>query len=165
MRFYNSTIRRPTKGFTLVELLVAVSIFAIGMLGLAGLQVSSMRSNQVATMRWQASVLAYNMADRIRVNPVAGLAGDYSGDPSDTPPICTGANTVCTPANMADYDKSIWLTEIGALPGGVGTITDNGGGSFTVTVRWDDRRNGATGTNCPPLSDTDLRCLAVDVAL
>jgi type IV pilus assembly protein PilV len=162
-RFANT--HHPINGFTLIELLVAVAVFVIGILGVATMQGNSLRMNQQATMRWEASMLAYEMSDRLIANPIGAIAGDYSGDPSSTPINCVGVDVACTAASMAEYDKSIWLSRVGALPGGTGTITDGGGGAFTITVRWDARRTGATDTNCPPTSDDDLRCVEVEVAL
>ena len=58
-------------GFTLIEVLVALIIVSIGLLGLAGLQATSVRFNQQAYLRSQAVQQAYDMADRIRANAVA----------------------------------------------------------------------------------------------
>ena len=157
--------RQHARGFTLIELLVSVAVFSLGILSLAYLQVTSLRLDQSSTLRWEASMLAYDMADRIKANQVAGLAGEYSDASSPSWADCADAATTCTPANMAAYDKSAWDDALNALPGGAGNVVDNGAGAFTVIVRWDDARTGATGTNCPPVSDADLRCLAVDVAL
>lgn len=112
-------------------------------------------------------MLAYDMADRIRANRVAALAGDYDSDSSfsASPENCMGASNTCMPAGMADFDKSAWYKAVNALPGGSGSVVDNGDESLTVTVRWDDARTGATGTNCPPVSEADLRCFIVNVAL
>lgn len=112
-------------------------------------------------------MLAYDMADRIRANRVGAFSGDYDSDSSFSAnsESCMGANNACLPANMADFDKLTWYNAVNALPGGSGSVVDNGDESFTVTVRWDDARTGVTGTNCPPLSEADLRCFTVNVAL
>jgi len=57
-----------SKGFTLIEALIAVVILAIGLLGIAGLQATNLKNNQSAYNRSQATLLAYDMADRIRAN-------------------------------------------------------------------------------------------------
>ena len=63
------------QGFTLIEVLIAVLVLSIGLLGLASLQAASLKNNYGAYMRSQASILANDMADRIRSNPGSGVAG------------------------------------------------------------------------------------------
>lgn len=70
-------IKMHMKGFTLVEVLVALLILSIGLLGLAGLQAGGLRSNHSAYLRSQAVMLAHDMADRMRSNPVAAAADCY----------------------------------------------------------------------------------------
>ena len=65
-------------GASLIEVLVAMVILAIGMLGLAGLQLSSMNNNQSAFYRSQATFLANDKLDRVRVNKAA--IDDYAED-------------------------------------------------------------------------------------
>ena len=55
-------------GFTLIEVLIAMIILAVGLLGLAGLQATSLRNNQSAYNRSVATQLAYDIADRMRAN-------------------------------------------------------------------------------------------------
>ncbi|MCX7101946.1 MAG: type IV pilus modification protein PilV, partial [Methylobacter sp.] len=64
---------KQTAGFTLIEVLIAMLVLAVGLLGLAGLQATSLKSNQSAYNRSQATQLAYDLADRMRAN-VAGAA-------------------------------------------------------------------------------------------
>jgi len=131
-------------GFTLFEVLIAVVILSIGLLGLASLQAAGMRSNNSAYMRSQASVLAYDIADRIRANRF----GDYI---SPLPNGTQGASCLTAPGcnvdTMAENDVYEWQTAVGkALPLGSGTIT-LAGNVFTITVTWDDTFSGAAGQN------------------
>lgn len=150
-------------GFTLIEILVTLFILAVGLLGLAGLIVDGMRNNQGAYLRTQASILAYDMADRMRVNQTqAEGGGKYAGfdtfseTSSTTIPACASvANTNgCTPEQQADVDKVEWTRQIqGAgsgmamLPGGVGTIThDATNDIFTIQISWNEiKRDGDAG--------------------
>lgn len=146
----------------MVEILVAVLILSIGLLGLAGLQLSSMRNNHSAYQRTQATILAYDIVDRMLANRSAITAGSYAtAEANDNE--CT-ANT-CTPQQMAEYDLYDWNAALAqALPSGQGTIATNGT-ITTITVMWDDERTGATGTNCSGNPDVDLTCFLVRMEL
>lgn len=146
-------------GFTLIEILVTMFILAIGLLGLAALVVDGMRNNQGAYLRTQASTLAYDMADRIRLNKVrAEDGGDYDGFSTDgagtTLPNCYTASGGCTPEQQVTVDKVQWTRQIQGvgngiplLPGGEGQIDfDAANNAFVITVTWQERsRDGDAG--------------------
>ncbi len=147
-------------GFTLIEVLIAVLLLAGGLLGLAALQATSLRNNQSAYYRSQATQLAYDMADRIRANPdVANANGltlaAYAATTSPAAQASCSNTTGCTPALMAQNDRTQWLANIAAvLPSGTGTITNITDATvvpvthtFTITISWDDNRSGAVDTN------------------
>ncbi|EDM46438.1 type IV pilus modification protein PilV [Marinobacter algicola] len=148
-----------SRGFTLIEILVTLFILAVGLLGLAGLMVDGMRNNQGAYLRTQASILAYDMADRMRANrEEAENGGEYAGfsttNASTTINACASAASGCTPEQQATVDKVQWTRQIqGAgsgmtlLPGGVGTIAhDAANDIFTIRISWDEtKRAGDTG--------------------
>jgi len=144
------------QGFTLLEVLIALLILSIGLLGLAALQTTSLRSNQMASMRTTATQLAYDISDRMRANPVGVAAGEYVLAGGATP----GGTTI------AKLDLIAWNQAVVALPGGRSSITQCDGTSVppcdgvthVITVQWDEMRTGATGTTCPPALETDLRC-------
>ncbi|MGD8568756.1 MAG: type IV pilus modification protein PilV [Gammaproteobacteria bacterium] len=78
MKTFKAT-KKPTvhSGFTLIEVLIAVVILSIGLLGMAGIQVQGLRGTTSSTMRSQATILANDIAERIRVNtPGIDIAGD-----------------------------------------------------------------------------------------
>ena len=62
--------RMPQRGFTLLEVLIAIVIFSIGLMGIAGLQASGMRYTQDSQLRTIAIAQAETMADRMRADPV-----------------------------------------------------------------------------------------------
>lgn len=154
----------PESGFTMVEVLVTLVILSIGLLGLAGLQANSMTNNHNAYLRSQATVLANDMADRMRANMAGVQANRYNninGIPVD--PGCIAVD--CTPAQIATFDAFEWNTALSnELPAGQGTVVGNNI-NFTITVRWDEARNGATGLGCNPALTTDLKCLTLDLTL
>ena len=150
-------------GFTLLEVLIALLILSIGLLGLAALQTISLRSNQMASMRTTSTTLVYDIIDRMRANPQGVSDGDYVINtvttPSSPPDCRTGA---CSTADLATFDLGEWKNAIAKLPKGTGEITQVAGTPpvNTITVRWNESRDPAvTGTTCPPASNTDLKCI------
>jgi len=130
-------------GFTLIEVLVAVVVLGIGLTGMAGLQIVSIRGSQQAYERTQASFLAYDIMDRMRVNLAAARAGDYDtalDEDVSALDLCFGASANCTPAEFADHDRRTWRQSVNDhLPGGlasVATATVAGQVQATVSVQW-----------------------------
>ncbi|MFN7097209.1 MAG: type IV pilus modification protein PilV [Gammaproteobacteria bacterium] len=123
------------QGFSLIEVLVAVVILAIGLLGLAALQISGLRYTADANMRYQATIQAVDMADRMRANMAGVNNGNYnniSGIGSN--PGCI--STSCSPSGMAATDAYQWnTTNSQVLPNGTGTVTQNGN-LYVITITW-----------------------------
>lgn len=124
-----------SNGFTLLEVLIAVFLFSIGLLGLAAIQMAGLKDNQSAYFRTEATIMAYDMADRMRLNKSAAEGGSYNLAMTDSAPTGT---------TLADTDRAVWLTNISTtLPSGDGAIaltTVSGKQIFTITVQWDDSR-------------------------
>jgi len=150
----------------MIEVLITLIILSIGLLGLAALQGNSMTSNHNAYIRSQATILANDMADRMRANMVGIRANNYNnlnGIPGD--PGCISTAAGCTATQIATYDAFEWNTTLSQqLPAGQGTVVGNGA-TFAITVRWDEARNGANGTGCDPANPADMQCLILSVTL
>jgi type IV pilus assembly protein PilV len=133
-------------GFTLLEVLIALVIFSFGLLALAALMAKGLQYNTSALHRSYASTQAYDIADRMRANRLGITAGNYDsigGAGSDPGCITTG----CTPAQMAQYDGWAWnSTNAALLPSGSGSVTTDGT-TYTITVTWDDDRDGTADDN------------------
>lgn len=126
------------RGFTLLEVLIALVVLSIGLLGIAALQGVGLRTSHGAHLSAQASLLAYDMADRIRANP-QNLA-TYDGFATDSIDC-----TLATPASpLATADLGEWACAVQALlPGGSGTIAGVAVGGttanrYTISVEWED---------------------------
>lgn len=143
-------------GFSLLEVLIALLVLSIGLLGLAALQITSLRSNEMANMQTTATQLAYDITDRMRANPEGVTNNEY---------VLAGGTTP-SGTSVAALDLIAWNQAVTALPGGRSSITQCDGTSVppcdglthVITVQWDEMRAGASGTSCPPQSVNDLRC-------
>jgi type IV pilus assembly protein PilV len=124
-----------SRGLTLVEIMVALLVLSIGILGLASLQTASLSFSASSYQRTQATVLAYDMADRMRANRLAALNNQYNIALEDPVPACGAPNLEGT---VPQQDISAWRMALACrLPQSTGSITRNGN-EFTLTVLWDD---------------------------
>jgi type IV pilus assembly protein PilV len=124
------------RAFSLVEVLIALVIMSVGMLGIAGLYVQSMQAGRTSLFRHNAVTLAGDVADRIRANPKAGFA--YEGAGGDQGCVATGID--CDQASMAAHDIFQWDQQaVNSLPSGdVTVIFDDTVApvSYTITISW-----------------------------
>ena len=127
---------RRSKGFTLVEVLIALIVMSVGMLGIAGLYVTSMQAGRTSVLQHHAVTLAGDIADRIRANPRAGAAYGLAGANNN----CVNGGVNCTPGEMAANDIFLWDQQAAAtLPNGAVNIVFNNGvnpPTYQITVSW-----------------------------
>ncbi len=137
-------LKKYSQGFSLVEVLVALVVVSVGMLGVAGLYVNGMQAGRTAMFSHHAVTLAGDVADRIRANPRAGIA--YEGDPADN--NCTKGDVDCDPAEMAAHDILIFRQQAqNFLPSGTVTIDFDASTTppeYEITIGWNEP--GATPT-------------------
>ncbi|MEW5769538.1 MAG: type IV pilus modification protein PilV [Pseudomonadota bacterium] len=150
------------QGFTLLEILVAIVVLSLGLLGLAGLQAVSLRYNQTAYYRSIATQQAFDMADRIRANLAGVRAGNYnnlSGTLSTivaVDPNCVTTTAGCSSSQLATTDYRQWrIINDALMPGGGGTVCLDDPGTaavdclaagsynrewpFVITVTWTEK--------------------------
>jgi type IV pilus assembly protein PilV len=126
---------RRGRGVTLVETLIALLVLSIGLLGLAGLETTSLRFNTSAYYRTQATALAYDLADRMRANRQAALANAYNVAFQNPVPAC---GAVAAGATVSEQDIAAWRNALACrIPQSTGSVTRNGN-EFVFTIRWDD---------------------------
>ena len=138
------------RGFTLVEVLVALLVLAIGLLGLAALQTQGVRFNYDAEVRTQATALAYDIIDKMRVS--RGAATDYVTASFPAAPYNTdrcgpaedASDGCCAATSQASQDELYcWLAGVSnRLPMGTATITQQvapNDNLFDITLFWLDR--------------------------
>jgi type IV pilus assembly protein PilV len=130
--------RQHASGMTMVEVLIALLIISIGLLGVAALHASTLRNNYDALMRSHASALAADIADRMRANRTAALGtDDYEIALTDTD-IDIGEDPT-----VAAIDISEWRASLAAqLPGGTGAVAiDPDTRIVTITIQWGERED------------------------
>ena len=148
-------------GFSIVEMLIAMLVLSIGLLGIAGLFVNAFADSRSALYRAQAVHLVKDMAERIRTNQHAENA--YSLAQGDAPLMqgCVAAGIDCTPLALAQDDLSRWLVAVhDTLPGDghstpSGTVSVDAAASplrYTVTVTWSE-----PGATAPSTFALDLQ--------
>jgi type IV pilus assembly protein PilV len=147
-------VRHPVRsqsGFSLIEVLVALIVLGVGMLGMGKMLLVSMKSNGTAYANTQAMFQATAMLDRIRANRATALSGSSSNYslPTLTASSTYGAGpncltAACSASDMAKSDVANWLGNLSAangLPSGQGSITFgsvNGQVTVVIQVQWDD---------------------------
>lgn len=132
------TNRHTNSGFSLLEVLIALLILAVGLLGMASLTLHSMKSNQSSYQRTQASLLAYDMAERLRLNPtIATGSGTNYVITSTTSPgsAVTCPSGTCTATQSSAVDVYEWSKAINDQRLN-GTVARNGN-LYTINVSWD----------------------------
>ena len=150
-------MRRLVAGFTLIEALIALLVLTIGLLGAAGMLLTSVRNSHNSYLRSQASFIADALIERMRANPLAIWGGHYNGALSSaTPAAPTCSASGCTPAQVAGYDRSaIAKMLVQHLPQGTGNVAcqtvgaapvRNFGispvnGQCRITISWNEKRD------------------------
>ena len=127
-------------GFTLIEVLIAFFILSIGLLGLAGLQTTGLKSNHSAYLQTQASIYANDIIERMRANRSSALDADYDIADTATTPTSNSSSSI------SDQDLTEWRTLVSTLPSGTSSVTNNSG-QVTVVISWDDSHALLRGAN------------------
>jgi len=146
------------QGLTMVECLVTLVVISIGLLGIAALQLTSMKQNSSSLQHSKAVWATYNMADRIRSNGIR--FADYTGIDTNSSYAQDCMSSPCNDSQLVTADAADWTAKVNELPGGRGLITGDPS-QLIVTVMWDDEGTGATGTNCSGNAQVDLTCYSI----
>ena len=134
------------RGFTLIEVLIAATVLAVGLLGIGAMLVNSLQASRLALQRSQAVILTADLAERIRSNATAANAFALAEDtvPPAAPASCT-VPTLCTPAEIAAIELQAWHEMVReALPAArttvtvapVPTATPAPSSVYTISVSW-----------------------------
>ena len=151
------THRTDDSGFSLIEVLVASTVFSLGLAGFAALLLASIISSADARRESIASMAAANLSEQLRMNPSS--LDRYLNPPEYVSRICSGEN-LCTPEQQADYDFRLWQLELadgiknarglichdGTPQDGVeGNSHCDGTGPLVIKIFWNDQRTDLKG--------------------
>lgn len=159
----NAPSIRSQQGVTLIEVLIALLVLSVGLLGVAALQTNALKANQSSLMRSHATNLSYDISDRMRANRQDALDGAYLtiydedeeeyseliGNRVWNCPTTSGQRQTMTSAlnslnNVADRDLAEFKVSLQcSLPNGRTSITRDGD-EFVIRIRWDNERNALT---------------------
>lgn len=125
-------------GYSLIEVLVAMVVLSLAVLGFAALQITGLTSNKIAMGRSQASMLAYTITDAMRANRTKAISNAYDRALDDATPSSSSTE-------QADLDLNEWLTNLAnALPSGKGSISvDTSTNVATVVVQWNENKDAS----------------------
>ena len=172
---------RRAGGFSLIEVLIALVILSVGLLGIAAMVGVSMKAKYSSYQRSQASVLAYAILDRMRANRAPAATSMYDVAVGQTvgnaltaqsisgPPAgdCTVVATPCSTSQIAALDLAQWKAELANTltsgDGSIATVSLNQMTQVVIKVRWNDSRaDQATGA---PSSATAITTFELDTGL
>ena len=127
------------RGVGLVEVLVAVTVLAIGMLGIAAMQATALHNRQSAVERSEAVVHSYGILERMRANHAVAANGGYD--------LATMTCNPPTASDLASSDLRDWIENLhaGLGPSACGQIVGCGSDDCVIIVQWDDSR-GSDGS-------------------
>lgn len=153
---------RRNQGFSLLEVMIALLILSVALLGIAALVTISLKANDSSYMRTQADNLAYQVFDFMRADRSDAVNGCFSG----TFYAGQTASSSCGTSSAATTALLQWQQNLQALPpGGYGIVITsvvNGVTTASVTIYWNDSRahNSLHGT-----TSTYTSSLSVDSAI
>lgn len=132
--------RAAQSGMTLLEILIAVLILGIGVLGIAAMQAYAMRNTQSSMQQTQAVIAANALMDSMRANPSGAYALTMPSPGSC--PVPSAGTTV------ASKDLNAWISgmQTAISPNACGSVAC-AGGTCTVTVRWSETADPAQQIN------------------
>ena len=145
--------RARQSGATMIEVLVALFVLSVGLLGVAAMQQIGLRNGYTAQLRGQATSLATDIADRMRANRRAAIGGDYDID-IDTPATDISGCPAATAADLVTCDLAEWkLALADRLPLGAGAVetldNPNGGQRVRISIRWREGRDETPDVDDP----------------
>lgn len=153
------SFRQQQSGYSLIEVMVAVLVMGIGLLGIAAMQMVALKNSHSSLETSQAVIQIYAITDAMRANREVALAGGY---------VLAKTCTTPTGGALAANDLSGWVASLQATlgSGSCGTISFDAASSiYTVAVTWDDSRASGMGEAGAVASGDSERSLSIQVRI
>ena len=156
-RYNERRFKAASSGFSLIEVLIASTVFSLGLAGFAALLLTSMTGSAQARREGIAAISAANLSEQIRANPVA--LNRYLAPPENISLMCTGDNR-SSPEQQADYDFKLWRLDLAdsiqnarglvcrdetPWDGVEGDAHCDGTGPLVIKIFWQGHANSSTG--------------------
>ncbi|HEY3520233.1 MAG TPA: type IV pilus modification protein PilV [Rhodanobacteraceae bacterium] len=141
---FRSAPASAVRGVSMIEVLVAIVVFSIGLLGIALMQVRGATFTKDSGARSMAVVQARSLADRMQANPTGVADDDYvwNSATQGIPGYTDCSSVTCSPKQVANNDINAWLNQMtAAMPQSssnkaLGLVVNNADGTYTITVQW-----------------------------
>lgn len=149
--------RAPSAGFSLVEVLIALIVFSVGLLGIAKMEALALATTATSSRRSIAALEASSLASTMHMNrgfwgsgAASGLTVNITGSTVSNPPggaivscdFNAGSPAPCTNVGLASYDLNAWAVALAAvLPNDVATISCNGSTPLecSIQIQWSEQ--------------------------
>ncbi len=148
--------RYTSRGFSMLEVLITILILSLGLLGMAGLITTGMKSNATAHFRSIAIHQTQDIADRMRANLAGVRSGVYDNLTTAIPASNDCVAAGCDTTQMAVYDHAQWNTaNANLLPNGRGTVVGDLANGYVITMMWAEKDRGG---GCQGAVPAETRC-------
>lgn len=163
-------ISKTQSGSSMLEILIAMIITVIGLLGVASLQGNALKYQKTSEQRSQAMQSSFDLGERMRANAAAAKGGLYTyvvpyATTVASPPVIPTCSAPCSEAQIATIDQANWLLSLSErLSGGAGYIVANALSGYEVTVMWKEPTLTAIDPACagaPSAPGVGVRCYVV----
>ena len=117
--------KQVRNGFSMIEVLVALLVLAVGLLGVLVMQARGLQFNQAGYMQSQAMFMAEDIVERVRANQSAinSYEIDFADAGDSSAGSCEDTSSPCSDAEMAASDLYLWKTALASvLPKGDGRL-------------------------------------------
>jgi type IV pilus assembly protein PilV len=172
---------RRQLGVSLIEVLIALVVLSIGLIGIAGMQTTGLQSNYTSYQYTQAAMLAESLAEGAAANTTGVQNSAYDLGAGSAPGSVSSdcGSETCSSAQQAAWDLAGWYSALGqtavqgapagpraTLPAGAGSVVCaddpcSDDSPRVITVYWSANRDGASGYGCDASNPADLQCFRV----